>query len=90
MTSVRLVAATTSTRAPAASTASSFSHSAATSRALASRACGGGSKWSSDSASASSRNSTPGFSPIAMRSDSCRISPVFAPNFDVRFSSFRW
>ena len=31
-----------------------------------------------------------GFSPMAMRSDSWRISPVFAPNFEVRFSSLRW
>jgi hypothetical protein len=86
--SVRVVDAITSVRAVVPSP-SSFSQSAATRRALASRAWGGGSRCSRESASASSRNSTARPSAIAMRRISWRRSPVFAPNFEVRFISFR-
>ncbi len=69
---------------------SNFSQSAATRRALASRAWGGGSRCSRDSALASSRYTTALPSVLAMVMISCSSSPVLGPYFDVRFIIFKW
>ena len=72
------------------SSPSSFSQSAATRRALDSRAWAGGSRCSSESALASSRYTTALPSVLAMLMISWSSSPVFGPNFEVRFIILRW
>src|SRR5215831_6042322 len=55
----------------------------------ASRACAGGRRCSRESALASSRKTTPRPWSLATERISGSSSPVFGPNFEVRFMSFR-